>query len=48
MLRKEKKKKPKKKTWIIEGYYIDEKGMAWTLLYRMDDWRKTKKIKGIA
>jgi hypothetical protein len=37
----------KGKKWVINGYYIDGKGNSWTLLYLMDDWRKTKKVKGI-
>ena len=37
----------KGKKWVINGYYIDEKGTAWTLLYLMDNWKKTKKVKGI-
>lgn len=37
----------KGKKWVINGYYIDEKGISWTLLYLMDNWRKTKRVKGI-
>jgi len=39
--------KKKNKKWIIDGYYIDAKGIAWTFLYSADDWRKTKKVKGV-
>jgi hypothetical protein len=24
-----------------------KKGIAWTFLYSADDWRKTKKVKGV-
>jgi len=37
----------KGKKWVINGYYIDDKGTPWTLLYLMDNWKKTKKMKGI-
>ena len=33
--------------WAIDGYYIDNKGTAWTLLVRVGDWGKRKKIKGV-
>jgi len=46
MLRKEKKKKPKKKTYTIEGYYMDGKD-AYTMVRDKKDFRKTKKIKGV-
>ena len=46
MLKKEKKKKPKIKTYIIEGYYLDGKN-AYTLVRDKKDFRKEKKIKGI-
>jgi len=35
------------KKWIVEGYYIDENGGSWTLLYCFDDPIKRKKVKGI-
>lgn len=38
----------KKKKWVISGYYLDKKGMAWTLLIAADGSGKTKKIKGVA
>ena len=37
----------KGKKWVIDGYYIDNKGMAWTLLVCVNDWGKRKKIKGV-
>jgi len=37
----------KGRKWVINGYYIDEKGTPWTLMYLLDDWKKTKKVKGI-
>ena len=37
----------KGKKWVINGYYIDDKGTPWTLLYLIDNWKKTKKMKGI-
>ena len=46
MLRKEKKKKPKKKTWMVEGYYFDGKD-AYTYVRDKKDFRKTKTIKGV-
>ena len=46
MLKKEKKKKPKKKTYNIEGYYYDGKN-AYTMVRDKNDFRKEKKIKGI-
>ena len=33
--------------WAIDGYYIDNKGTAWTLLVCVGDWGKRKKIKGV-
>lgn len=41
-------KKKKTKVWEISGYYMDEKGTAWTLLIAADGSGKTKKIKGVA
>lgn len=35
------------KKWIIDGYYVDEKGVAWTLMIAADGSGKTKKIKGV-
>ena len=46
MLKKEKKKKNKKKTYSVEGYYYDGKD-AYTLVRDKKDFRKEKKIKGI-
>ena len=46
MLKKEKKKKPKIKTYIVEGYYYDGKD-AYTMLEDKEDWTKQKMIKGI-
>ena len=46
MLKKEKKKKPKKKIYNIEGYYYDGKN-AYTMVRDKNDFRKEKKIKGI-
>jgi hypothetical protein len=37
----------KGKKWLIDGYYLDKKGMAWTLLVCVDNWKKSKKVKGI-
>jgi hypothetical protein len=36
----------KGKKWVISGYYFDG-DQAWTLLHLLDDWKKTKKIKGV-
>ena len=33
----------KGRKWVINGYYIDEKGTPWTLMYLLDNWKKTKK-----
>jgi hypothetical protein len=35
------------KKWLIDGYYMDKKGMAWTLLVCVDNYKKSKKVKGI-
>ena len=36
----------KGKKWVISGYYFDG-NTSWTLLYLLDNWKKTKKVKGI-
>lgn len=46
MLRKEKKKKPKKKTYSIEGYYYDGNN-SYTMVRDKKDFKKIKRIKGI-
>jgi len=33
--------------WIVSGYYIDEKGVAWTCYIAADGSGKTKKEKGV-
>ena len=33
--------------WAIDGYYIDAKGISWTLLVKIGDWGKRKKVKGV-
>lgn len=38
----------KKKKWVICGYEMDKKGMAWTILLSADGSGKIKKIKGVA
>jgi len=47
MAKKKTKKKPKVKTWDIEGYYYDGKD-AYTYVRDRKDPRKSKRIKGIA
>ena len=37
----------KGKKWLIDGYYLYKKGMAWTLLVCVYNWKKSKKVKGI-
>jgi len=37
----------KNQKWIIDGYYIDGTGIAWTLLVKFGDWGKRKKVKGV-
>jgi hypothetical protein len=37
----------KGKKWVITGYYMDDKGMSWTLLLAADGSGKTKKVKGV-
>jgi len=33
--------------WIVSGYYVDEKGISWTLMIAADGSGKTKKVKGV-
>jgi hypothetical protein len=47
MATKKTKKKPKVRTWDIEGYYYDGKD-AYTYVRDRKDPRKSKRIKGIA
>jgi len=46
MSKKEKKKKPKKKPYTVEGYYYDGKD-TYTMVRDKNDFRKEKKIKGV-
>lgn len=46
MNKKKSNKKPKKKDYIIEGYYLDGKD-AYTMIRSKKNPRKQKKIKGV-
>ena len=46
MNKKKPNKKPKKKEYIVEGYYYDGKD-AYTMVRDKKDPRKEKKIKGV-
>ena len=44
--KKKVKKKPKIKTYVVEGYYLDRRG-AHTIIEDPEDKTKTKMVKGI-